>query len=101
MASGAASVPVGGGEPCRYLVAHGPFKMLERPRPCKRLATRGTPYCGLHQLVAARVAPIEVRDAGFCSYCAQPARSYVADGVSVALCARHGKALARALREGR
>lgn len=85
---------------CTYLVAYdgqGPVP----PRPCARDATGGAPYCGVHAKVATRWEKVEVRPGGFCVGCAQPATSYVMDGVTVALCGRHARSLARAIREGR
>jgi hypothetical protein len=87
---------------CRYLVAYdGLGLLLDGPRPCKRAARDGEPYCGLHQLVATRVAHVEVRDGGYCVWCGQPGRSYTVDRVTITLCELHGRALGRALREGR
>ena len=93
--------PPAGTPMCGYLVAHGLEGRLSEPRPCKRAAKTDSPYCGLHQRVAAMVLHVEVRDGGFCLGCAQPGRSYVIGGVTLALCAAHGRALERALREGR
>lgn len=86
---------------CHYLVAHGTSGLLDEPRPCKRTATHDSPYCGLHTRIAAKVPHVEVRDGGYCVWCGQPGRSYVADRVTISLCTTHGRALERALREGR
>jgi hypothetical protein len=84
---------------CAYLVTWT-TKGLVAPRPCTQRA-KGGPYCGLHALVAARVRAITVHDGGWCVWCAAPARAYVRDGVTIALCAACSRALSRAIREGR
>lgn len=38
---------------------------------------------------------------GWCIWCAAPARAYVRDGVTIALCRACSRALSRAIREGR
>ncbi len=102
MRSQALPAPPPGTPMCAYLVVHdATLGQLIKPRPCKRPAGHDSPYCGVHQMVALRVPQIEVRDGGFCVWCGQPAKSYVCDRVTIALCVRHGKALSRALREGR
>lgn len=88
---------------CQYPVAYDTAAgvPLERPRACTRAALAGEKFCGGHKGTASRWAPIEVRDGGFCVWCAEPGRSFVADGVTIALCKRHAKSLGRAIREGR
>ena len=86
---------------CSYLVAWDGLGQLPEPRPCKRAAVDDSPFCRLHAMVAARTPHVEVRDGGFCVWCGQSGRSYTADRVTITLCERHGKALGRALREGR
>lgn len=94
--------PLAGTVMCAYLVVWDAMQgRLPEPRPCKRAAHTDSPYCGLHKRVAARVLHVEVRDGGFCIGCSQPGRSYVLGGVTIPLCAAHGRALERALREGR
>jgi hypothetical protein len=75
-------------------------KPLDRPRPCKRSAADGSDYCGTHTFRRRSRAPIETRDGGICVWCGGFGRSYVCDGVVIGLCAKHGQALARAVREG-
>jgi len=86
---------------CQYPVVYGTFGLLHRPRPCARAARKGERYCGRHAQIAAKVPHVEVRDGGFCVWCGQPGRSYTADRVTIPLCEKHGRALARAIREGR
>jgi hypothetical protein len=71
------------------------------PRPCRRAAKAGGSLCGLHAAIERKSAKVVGVDGGFCVGCAEPARSYVVGGSRVALCAAHGKALAKAIREGR
>lgn len=94
--------PPPGTRMCRELVAHDVNgKLLDRPRPCKRAADDGSDYCGRHAVSRRGRAPVEVRDGGFCVCCGGAARSYVVESVTVALCGAHGRALVRAIREGR
>lgn len=86
---------------CEHLVAHGPLGRLPAPRPCKRAAVEGSSYCARHGQIARRTPPADVRDGGFCVACAIPGRSYVLEGITIALCEAHGRALARAITEGR
>lgn len=87
---------------CAALVAYSNnMGTIGAPRPCKRAAADGLPLCRLHQRVATRVPHVDVRDGGICVWCGGYGRSYVADGVTIGLCVKHGLALARAIREGR
>lgn len=86
---------------CRYLSVYDSYGLMKAPRPCKRAAAAGTDYCRRHGNMVARSPQVEVRDGGFCVWCGEPARSYVVDRVTVALCRSHGRAIARAIREGR
>jgi hypothetical protein len=86
---------------CAHLVAYAFDGRLPEPRPCKRAAKSGSTYCGLHQRMVAKVPHVEIREGGYCVWCAQPGRSYIVDRVRITLCAAHGRALERALREGR
>jgi hypothetical protein len=88
-------------KPCAHLVAYDSWGKLARPRPCKRLAVEGGDFCGVHKVVAKRWAPIAVSDGGFCVFCAEAGRSYSWNGVRMALCTAHGRALRRAIAEGR
>lgn len=94
--------PPAGTRMCAELVAWDVTgKRVVPPRPCKRAAREGSRFCGRHQRTAAKYAPIEVRDGGICVWCGEFGRSYVSDGVVIALCAAHGKALARAVKGAR
>lgn len=85
---------------CKRLVVHDGTRLV-RPRPCKRPSIDGSFYCGLHARIVARTPALEVRDGGFCVWCGGPARSYKCELVTISLCTFHGRALARAIREGR
>jgi hypothetical protein len=95
------SPPSSGTPMCRYLVAWCASGRLAEPRSCKRAAKSESPFCALHQRVAMRVPHVDVRDGGYCVWCGQSGRSYIADRVTITLCVIHGRALERALREGR
>jgi len=88
---------------CADLTVYGLNGKLDVPRPCKRFAKDGSKYCRHHAHLRARKKYIEivVRDGGYCSYCAEPARSYVYNGVAISLCKRCGNSLMRAIRDGR
>ncbi len=101
MASSGFTPPPPGTPMCRYLSAYDSYGLLREPRPCKRGAVPGSDYCRRHGNMVARSPQVEVRRGGFCVWCGQPTRSYVVDRVTIALCLAHGKALARAIREGR
>jgi hypothetical protein len=92
--------PPAGAIMCQYLVANSSVGLLPHPRPRKRPARAGA-FCRLHARIAARWADVEVRPGGFCSFCSEPAKSYCRGGVTIAICGRCGKSLARAIREGR
>lgn len=84
------------------LVAWGTTGLLDSPRPCKQRAKIGEALCGAHLARSKFSLAIEIRDGGFCVWCAAPARLYMSGGqVPIALCTKHSKALARAIREGR
>lgn len=89
---------------CQYLVAYDTNgRLYERPRPCKRAAAPSAIFCGRHAQIASKRPAVNVREGGFCVWCAEPARSFVdpVSGVTIALCRPHGLSLARAIREGR
>lgn len=85
---------------CTHLVVHGRDGLIP-PRQCRRFAADGTTLCRLHAVVVARRPPVEVRVGGFCVCCGAAGHSYVVNGITIALCGAHGRALARAIREGR
>lgn len=77
---------------CQGLVRNTIDGRLRAPRPCRRAAKPDSCYCGVH-----KKSDVEVNEGGFCVWCGQPGRSYICDRVTIALCGKHGKALARVL----
>lgn len=71
---------------------------LKVPQRCKRPAASGGAYCGLHERLRVRYVPIERRDGGWCVWFGAPARSYVRDGVTIALCGICSRSLVRVIR---
>jgi hypothetical protein len=84
---------------CEALVAWGFAGRLETPRPCKQNAKPGERFCGLHLSKGASL--VEVRDGAWCVGCGESGRAYVVGGVTISLCGKHGKALVKAIRDGR
>lgn len=88
---------------CAALVVYDWHRKLDAPRPCRRQARDGSPYCGPHAWrMAKKRRIVEVRPSGgVCFGCGDPGRGYVIGGVQVNLCLACGKALAKAIVDGR